>query len=281
MALGRAGAPFVQQDLAIAVEVGRRAGLALDNARLYLAAQDALRQRDEFLMTASHELKNPLSTLMLQVDLLRIALGAIPAMSAGIGDAFAALRAVDGQVARIAELVRDLLDSSRIGHRRDLHAAKIDLAALIDNLVSRLRPTGIAAGSEVLYERLPPIWGSWDAVRVEQILTNLLLNAFRHAPGSPVRVHVVALGSRVVVTVKDGGPGIPLDDLERVFERFVRTSTARGHGFGLGLWIARSLAEEHGGTLTVTSAPGKGATFILDLPMVPAGSAEGAVQAAG
>jgi len=112
---------------------------------------------------------------------------------------------------------------------------------------------------------LPPVRGDW--ARLRQVLSNLIDNAVKYSPGSPVEVSASAANGRVVVTVTDHGGGIPEEEQTRVFEQFGRVEGTGKPGTGLGLYIARAIAEAHDGTLGLTSAPGEGATFTLSLPL--------------
>jgi signal transduction histidine kinase len=111
-----------------------------------------------------------------------------------------------------------------------------------------------------------PVWGRWDPVRIEQILINLLSNAMKYAAGHPVTVALRAEGERVYLTVKDEGPGIAAHDLERIFEKYERASSAYHYGgLGLGLFVSRQLIEAIGGEIHAESSPGKGVLFTVIL----------------
>jgi signal transduction histidine kinase len=110
--------------------------------------------------------------------------------------------------------------------------------------------------------------GTWDRLRIEQVITNLLSNAFRYAPGEPVELAVDELNGRARVRVRDAGPGIAEKDQTRIFERFERAARTRRHGgLGMGLYITREIARAHGGTIVVASEPGSGAEFTVELPL--------------
>jgi signal transduction histidine kinase len=110
--------------------------------------------------------------------------------------------------------------------------------------------------------------GRWDANRLEQVLTNLLSNALKFAPGKPIDVSVENRGNRVLLGVRDRGPGIAPEDRQRIFDRFERTRTAEGiGGIGLGLWIAKQIVRAHGGDIRVDGGLGEGASFWVDLPL--------------
>jgi signal transduction histidine kinase len=143
----------------------------------------------------------------------------------------------------------------------------MDLTGLVRDVVTRFRENAIYAGAHIEIRARGPAVGSWDADRLDQVLTNLLSNALKFAPGLPIVVEVESLGDRVRVGVRDRGPGIDADDRQRIFDRFEQTRTAEGAGgIGLGLWIARAIVRGHGGEITVESEPGQGAVFWVELP---------------
>ena len=112
-----------------------------------------------------------------------------------------------------------------------------------------------------------PVQGEWDRLRIDQVLTNLLSNAIRYAPGRPIDVELATAPATVTLTVRDHGPGIRPDDRERIFGRFERAASGQGiGGFGLGLWITRQIVLALGGTIRVDSVPNVETAFIIELP---------------
>jgi signal transduction histidine kinase/PAS domain-containing protein len=260
------GRRYSKEDLAFAEELARRAAIAIDNARLYRAAQSAIQRRDDFLSVASHELKTPVTTLLLQIE------GFMCELDQGPIDAVE-LRSRLGksleQVHRLSKLVEDLLDVSRAssGHL-ELSKATVDLAELAQAVVARFREAAARAGSPIQMTAGGRTTGRWDANRLEQVLTNLLSNALKFAPGKPIDVLVENRGNRVVLCVRDRGPGVAPDDRQRIFDRFERTRTAEGvGGIGLGLWISKQIVRAHGGDIRVDGEHGEGASFWVDLPL--------------
>ncbi len=266
---GRLSTP---EELALAEELARRLAIALENARLYRHAEQAVRARDEFLAIASHELKTPLAPLRIRIQTLerliaRGELGAIPH-----DKLVQLLGGAEGQVVRLAGLVDDLLDLTRLTARRfRLDTAPMDLAAAVREVVEQHRIEALAAGCTVRIDAPAAVPGTWDRARIEQVITNLLVNACKYAPGSPVDVHVEADATRARILVHDEGPGIPPADQDRVFRPFERAGDggAGVKGLGLGLYIVRQIAEAHGGAVHLESAPGHGTTFLVDLPRAP------------
>ena len=231
----------------------------------------AIKARDEFLSIASHELKTPLTSLMMQVQLRQRALttGDAPAFSP---EALARMAASDvRQVDRLTRLVDDILDVSRISSGRltlelgDL----VDLTAAVGDVLERSAPVLAAAGCEVAFDAPPaPIVGRWDRARLEQVVLNLLTNAIKYGRGRPIRCSVAATTQRASFMIHDEGVGIAPLDQERIFQIFERAISANEvSGLGLGLYIARRLVEAHGGSIRVTSRVGEGATFTVELPL--------------
>jgi signal transduction histidine kinase/CHASE1-domain containing sensor protein len=286
------------EDVALAEELVRRTALAIDKAQLYVEAREAVRARDVFLSIASHELKTPLTSLKLHAQrfVRRAQRGEAEHFEAD--EVLSRSRSIDQQATRLNALVDELLDVSRItAGRMRFTREPVDLGALVVDVVARfgspLVSTEIArAGEQALV-------GHWDRLRVDQVATNLVSNALKYGAGKPVVVRVdrvdrvdpeapaepvepapsepVEAGApdapptpRARLTVSDQGIGIAAAHQARIFERFERFVSERHFGgFGLGLWISRQIVEGLGGTIRVESEPGRGSTFVVELPMTP------------
>jgi signal transduction histidine kinase len=230
--------------------------------------ESALKTRDDFLAAASHELRNPLNALMLQLGGLRRAAQRDPsalAAPAMIGR----LDRTEEQITRLVRLVDTLLDVSRIkSGRLDIEYADVDLVAIARSVVQQLEP--IADAVPVRLQAPQSLVGRWDPLRAEQVLTNLLSNALKYGDGKPVDVDISLDGDCAHIAVTDRGIGIPSDMVQRLFARFERlTPDHRRGGFGLGLWITRQIVNALGGTIDVRSELGKGSTFWVALPRQP------------
>ncbi len=258
------------QDLALAQELARHAALAIDNARLYREARDAIRVREEFLSIASHELRTPITAIQLHVQDLRRALTRSPE-SLAPERLRHGLEVVARQVKRQLHLVNDLLDVSRLGAGRlVLRPEPLDLAVLVREVVERFEQELARTGSRLTLHAPAPVTGSWDRLRLEQVVTNLVSNAVKYGQGKPIDLTVEAGEGRARLVVRDAGIGIAPEHLERVFGRFERAVSERNYGgFGLGLWIARQIIEAMGGRISVSSQPGVGSTFRVELPREP------------
>jgi PAS domain S-box-containing protein len=266
--LSRSGDSYSERDLEFAIELGLRAGLAVDNARLYSETKDAVRARDEFLTVASHELKTPLTSMLLAVQSIVRGARTNPATLAP-DRLLPKLAIVDRQGHRLAQLINQLLDISRITARRlILDLEELDLAELCRDVVARYANDLRAAGCAMTLHSDTPVHGRWDRSRVDQVITNLLSNAMKFGQGKPIAVTVAAAGAHASLTVRDQGIGIALADQARLFQRFERAVSSRYYGgFGMGLWIARRIAESLGGTIRFESRPSEGSTFTMDLPL--------------
>jgi signal transduction histidine kinase len=257
---------YGDDDLRVMEELGRRAGYALENARLYGETQSAVRLRDEFISIASHELKTPLTSMQLQISGIRRA-AASPARL-DVGKLARRVDAIDKQVGRLTELVDGLLDVSRAAAGRlRLNFEDIDLAEVVRVVAERFAAELGAARSELDLEVPASILGRWDRLRLDDIVTNLLGNAVKYGAGRPIRLAARLDGDVAVIEVRDHGIGIPPGDQQRIFERFARAVSSEHYGgFGLGLWIVHVLVQAMGGSVEVESVVGEGALFTVKLP---------------
>ncbi|MEJ7928607.1 HAMP domain-containing sensor histidine kinase [Ramlibacter sp. AN1015] len=254
-----AGGPARPHDAqALAAEL-REAQRALAEARAGLHA------RDEFLAIAAHELRSPLNALGLQLALLeRSAAETDPALREQVQRA-------RRNAQRCVRRATVLLDLSRIatGQLRPTFGT-VSLSQVVREVVETYQDEAAFRGAELSEAVEVDAVGCWDAQMVEEIIGNLVANAIRYGAGTAVRVHAGAgPADWAWVRVQDGGPGIPPADLARMsqtFERVVAGAADRG-GFGLGLWIAGTMAAAHAGTIEVASQPGAGSTFTIRLPL--------------
>lgn len=258
----RSSGPYNSEDVLLVQELADRAALAIENARLFKEARDAVGVRDEFLSIASHELRTPLTALQLQLQGLRRSAKLAAPDSAK-------LEAAVRQVQRLGRLVEGLLDVSRISvGQLQLVPERCTLKEVVLDVVERMQDKAAAEHCELrlALEDLPA--GGWDRMRIEQVLVNLLTNAIKYAPGRPIDVSLRVQGELATLRVDDHGKGIAPEDLERIFGRFERATELRTHGgLGLGLYIARQIVLAHGGRIFAESTPGAGASFIVELPL--------------
>ncbi|KFA93003.1 GAF domain-containing sensor histidine kinase [Archangium violaceum] len=259
------GRPFGEEDQMLLQSLGERAALAIEDARLYGAATEAVRLRDDFLSVAGHELKTPLSALRLQIQMLARTAREV-ATTPGLAQR---VEKAERTSERLGALIDELLDAGRItAGRLKLEREEVDLAALTRDTVGRMSEALARTGSEVKLVADASVPGRWDRVRLEQVVGNLLSNAAKYGRGQPVEVLVESgLDGRARLLVKDNGIGIAPEDQARIFERFERAVNGQQfNGLGLGLWICREIIESHGGHILVRSVPGEGSTFTVELP---------------
>ncbi len=259
---------YGEADLAMAEELGRRAGIAVDNARLYRDAREADRLKDEFLAILSHELRNPLTPIITAVEMMHLR----------DSDAFARERGIIARnVHHVVRLVGDLLDVARITHGKiTLQMARCDVARVIAKaqemtaplVAERRHRLSISVGEQ-------PLSVIGDDARLAQSVANLMINAAKYTePGGEIAVSAGIENESVVIRVRDTGAGIPVQLIGKIFDPFVqneRTLDRAQGGLGIGLTVVRSFVALHGGEVGVHSdGPGKGSEFTIRLPRAPA-----------
>jgi PAS domain S-box-containing protein len=261
--------PYEAADVHLAEEIGRRAGVAIDNARLFRRTEEALRARDEFLSIASHELRTPVTSLRLSVQNLESMAEDGSLATAPRQVVIRGLQTSVRQSHHLSRLIDELLDISRIrAGRFDLKLADVDLGQVARTTAQRLEHELQLAGCALTVD-ITPAPGRWDAARLDQVVTNLLTNAMKFGAGQPLELRVRTDGDSATLALTDHGIGIAAEAQERIFDRFERGVSARHYGgLGLGLFIARQIVEAHRGQLAVSSRVGHGATFTLTLPRV-------------
>jgi signal transduction histidine kinase len=251
---------------AILLELAHRAALAIDNARLYRKANEAIRLREEFLAVASHELRTPLTSLLLTVQSQGRLLG--PSAPAATRDAFGI---IDRQSHRLAKLVEGLLNVSEIASGGlTIDREPMDLSGLSREVAARFADEAARAGCTLRVHADEAVIGIWDRSRLDQVISNLLSNAIKFGASKPVDLTVSADRDRALLVVEDGGIGIPPERLPSIFDRFERGVSAHQYGgLGLGLYIARTIVDKLGGGIRCESASGAGARFMVSLPRQP------------
>ena len=290
------GRRYGPADLALAEEIGSRAALALDNARLYHAMQEALRHRDEsvealrrsddelrrrveelaredrrkdeFLAMLAHELRNPLAAISNAGHVLDQG-------GAADGRTRDLVGVIGRQIRHLSRLVDDLLDVSRFTRGKiELRKRPVELQPIVEGAVETTRPLLERQGHRLTVS-LPaqPVVLEADATRIEQVLANLLNNAAKFTePGGCIDLSVKTHPGEAVLRVRDNGQGIAPDLLPRIFDLFVQEdrSLARSHGgLGIGLTLVRSLVERHGGRVEARSQGlGHGSEFVVHLPVL-------------
>jgi signal transduction histidine kinase len=232
-----------ERELGILEALANTVAIALQNAELWERSRRAVQARDEFIGIASHELKTPLTPLLLQVSALQRAID----RGAGGESLRRDVARVGDHVQRLSRLVEGLLDLSGLAAGEvQLSTEDVELAPLVARAVERARPELQRSGSALAVSVAPDLAGRWDPRRVEQILESLLSNAARYGEGKPIEVLAARSGDHAEIAVRDHGMGIPDDAQARLFQPFERAVPATHFGgFGMGLWMARQLADAH------------------------------------
>ncbi|HEY0602710.1 MAG TPA: ATP-binding protein [Herpetosiphonaceae bacterium] len=268
-----AGRSYTAADLEHAQDLMRRCGMAVDNARLYHEAQEAIQTRNQLVLTVSHDLKNPLSAIKGYANFLQRRVGRMDAPEAVWLDD--GLTKIDSTTKKMSALLDEMLDFARLqaGQTLDLDQRPTDLIAVVSQTVAEYQQ---ATERHCIYvaTSVPELVGLYDTARLERVLVNLLSNAIKYSPeGGEIVVEVehISQDGKVwaAINVQDWGLGIPAADLPYIFDPFRRAGNVLGRvrGTGIGLTIARRIVEQHGGALTVASVEGAGSTFTIRLPV--------------
>ncbi len=238
-------------------------------ARAFNSMSERLEQldnsRSQFVSNASHELKTPLSTMKILTETLMYQDPLDPAMAKEF------LTDVNKEIDRLNRIVSDLLTLVNIDSGMKLNLTELDIGALLQEQVKRLAPLARENGVELDCQAKEALEVNGDALKLQQVVYNIIDNAIKYTPrGGEVHCTLTRSGRRAIIRVADTGVGIPETDLPHIFDRFYRVDKARSRetgGTGLGLSIVKQFVLLHGGTIDAKSAPGKGSTFIIELPL--------------
>ncbi len=269
-ATNESGRHYNQTDLELALELAQRAATAVDNARLYRDAQQAIQMRDEFLSIAAHELKTPVTSLRGYAQLIsrQLARGEVPPLDR----LNRAMDVVDQQSGKLAHLITQLLDISRLEMGQfSLVRELVDLKGLTEQVIENMK---ITTSKHTFTLNSPAVTLVWaDPARLEQVLINLIGNAIKYSPnGGPVHIDITAPPGQLSLSlqVTDQGIGVPAEHRNHIFERFYKAhENDRTAGVGLGLYISRQIVELHGGTVEAEFPPEGGTRLIVNLPSPP------------
>jgi signal transduction histidine kinase/CheY-like chemotaxis protein len=260
------GQEFDEADQAILTQLAQLAAVALENARLYRAEQDARRARDDLVAIVSHDLRNPVHTINMAASfLLEIA----PANDRRV-QARRQLEVIQRSANRANRLIQDLLDVAKIqAGGLAVEQVPVEVKSLVAEIMESATTLGGAAQIKVSsqsQEGLPPV--AADRERALQVFTNLIGNAIKFTPkGGEIRILACLDNGEIRFTVADSGPGIPAEHLHHVFDRYWQAKSTAKLGTGLGLSIAKGIVEAHGGRIWAESPPGSGAHFNFTLPI--------------
>lgn len=260
---------FTEREFMIGKEVANRLAVAVDNAILYQEAKSAISARDEFLSIASHELKTPLTSMLLQLQSVLHSMKSQSLATFSIDKTMQMLESTIGQSKRLSKLVNDLLNISLITTGRlELERERTNLTQVTKDVIVRLEDAAKKSGSSIGFEVKGSVVGKWDKIRIEQAVTNLIANAIKYGGGRDIDVVVEKVNNKAVLSVADTGAGISKNQQERIFNRFQRGDVSPSiQGLGVGLYLVSEIVKAHGGEIKVESKLGQGSTFYLSLPI--------------
>lgn len=252
---------FDELDLTLAEEIGRRAGTVLENSQLFKSTQKAVRARDEFLSIASHELKTPITSLKLQLQILQRS-NADDTLQRPLKNAI-------GQVDRLTSLVNDLLDVSKFeSGKLTYHFVRIKIGHLVLEIVENFKNQFHFAGIELVVDVNSDVEVEGDRYRLEQVFVNLFNNALKYGGKNPVHIKLSHDSSRVTISIRDHGKGIPQIMQQKIFEKFERgTQDSNISGLGLGLFISKEIVNAHKGFIELESVENEWSEFRVVLPI--------------
>ncbi len=248
----------------VAVRTKELTDLALDNENLYKKTKKALNERDDFLSIASHELKTPLTALILQLQMALRAENKKPDQGQS-----ALVEKSLTQASKLADLIEQLLDLTRIHSGQfSLQVEPSDFSAIVLEGIQQFQIEARRMGITLSLTGDTQILGNWDPLRLTQVISNLLTNALKYGGQKPIEIHVSHHSGNAILQVRDHGEGIAKESLPTIFDRFERVKNPIARpGLGLGLYITKQIVEAHGGSIKVKSEVGVGTTFTVSLPL--------------
>ncbi len=259
---------FTALDLALAEDLGRRAGVAIENAILYSSAQSAIQARDEFVSIASHELKTPITSLKMQLQMMLRGINVEKNQAPTPEKLLKALTSSTNQIDRLTVLIEDLLDVTRIETGKLTYKFEtFDLNIMAKEIVERFSEEAKYAKIEFKLDLQENVATVCDRYRIEQVLINLISNAIKYGSNSLIEVKVFKEPGKAIFIIKDNGMGIAKEMQGKIFERFERAINSTNiSGLGLGLYITKQIIDAHQGSIEVESELNKGSTFKVCLP---------------
>lgn len=237
----------------------------------YTAAQEEIKARDEFLSIASHELKTPLTSMLLQLQTALHNIQNVSLANFSVEHLLKMLESVQRQTNRLSKMINDLLNVSLMTTRKlELEREEFDISQLTKEVVESFSEKLEKDGYAIRVDAPAPIVGKWDKVRIEQAITNLLSNAIKYGDNKPLDVKVTNSNAAAHIFVTDHGIGIPDSQKEKIFQLFERGGVSeRYKGLGVGLYITNQIVKAHKGKIHVKTKENSGTTFTIELPLQP------------
>jgi signal transduction histidine kinase len=260
---------YRHEDLALAEDLSQRAAIFIDNARLYEKAQKAITARNDFVAMVSHDLKNPLSAILLSTAFILRNLRRDPEITNKERHLQKQIEALDRSAQRMNSLIGDFLDLARIeSGKLVVEKRSYRVQSLLHDAIEMMNPLALDKTIDLSRSSETIAFSAlFDRERIFQVLSNLLGNAIKFTPtGGQVRIGVYLKGGELVFVVQDSGPGIPDHQRPHIFDRYWQAQDNYRGSAGLGLSICKGIVEAHGGRIWVESTSGEGSTFCFSIP---------------
>lgn len=242
----------------------------IDNLqKKYLLAKEEIKARDEFLSIASHELKTPLTSMLLQLQAALHNIKNVSLANFSVEKLLKMLESTEQQTNRLSKMINDLLNVSLITTKKlDLEFEEVDLAKVTKDVADSFAERLQREGYQLTLDIRASIVGQWDKVRIEQAVTNLISNAIKYGDKKPIEIRVTNSDGTGKIIVRDQGIGIPSEQRDKIFTLFERAApTSKYQGLGVGLFITNQIVKAHQGKIFVESRKNEGSTFIIELPL--------------
>jgi signal transduction histidine kinase len=227
-----------------------------------------IQENQDFVSIAGHELKTPLMILQLRLESRRRKLATGQYCNINNEQLEQMLDSDHNQLNLLASHVEDLLTISKLRSEKFvLKLGPVNICSLVRHIVDKNQELATRANVEFEIHSPEAIWGKWDKFRMEQVITNLLTNAIRYGAGRPVKIHLHLEDAKAFIIFEDQGIGIAKENIEKIFDKYVRLDESGPEGLGLGLYIVNQIIKAHKGVITVQSQKGVGSTFRVELPI--------------
>ncbi|MBI3485633.1 HAMP domain-containing histidine kinase [Candidatus Daviesbacteria bacterium] len=235
----------------------------------FTKAQAEIKARDEFLSFASHELKTPLTTMLLQIQTILHNIKNVSLANFSVQHLLQMLENAEAESKQLSKMINDLLNVSLITTGRlDLKLEEVDLSKLVKDITDRFSQNLKQKNYSLSLEAQKPVKVQLDKLRIEQVVTNLISNAIKYGESKPINIKVTNSGSSGKVIITDQGIGIPLEQKDKIFAKFERAAnSSKYQGLGIGLYITAQIIKAHNGKINVESKPNKGSIFTVELPL--------------
>lgn len=226
--------------------------------------EESVRIREEFISVASHELRTPVTKILMNLQFLK-------KTAEGVNDKLLkSLDVCENSTKELITLMDNLIDVSRLRlGRMEIKRTKTNMTSVVLGILNRYKDAIRLAGNHVSFVHDGDIIGYWDQARIDQLFSNLISNAVKYAEGKPIKIELRKMEPETIsFSIQDEGPGIPYHKQPAIFERFERAVDSRKiSGLGLGLYVSKQIVDAHRGEISLESRPGKGATFLVTLPV--------------